>query len=312
MARKAFITGVTGQDGAYLSRLLLDKGYDVVGMMRRSSADNLSTHRLDWIGVTKHIRLMHGDILDLPSMIRLLQTEKPDEIYNLAAQSFVQTSFAQPVLTGSVTVPIACLVGIALAVAYSAPWFLRARAVPILDAVISATHFVVPAVAGLALGGAFQQAWIAPLAAFFFWNMGSHVVGALQDVDADRESRIATVGTLLGVRGGGWLAIGLYAVAGLLLGLVPLALPIDSSSGAIRAAGVALLVVGLPPLLTSRFIEATTRAAVVTLVGTLLLRTSIFGALDPLAALAIGAGFTCILIVGGGVAVRIAGAEEER
>ena len=103
MARKAFITGVTGQDGAYLSRLLLDKGYDVVGMMRRSSADNLSTHRLDWIGVTKHIRLMHGDILDLPSMIRLLQTEKPDEIYNLAAQSFVQTSFAQPVLTGSVT-----------------------------------------------------------------------------------------------------------------------------------------------------------------------------------------------------------------
>ena len=102
------------------------------------------------------------------------------------------------------------------------------------------------------------------------------------------------------------------AVAGLLLGLVPLALPIDSSSGAIRAAGVALLVVGLPPLLTSRFIEATTRAAVVTLIGTLLLRTSIFGALDPLAALAIGAGFTCILIVGGGVAVRIAGAEEER
>lgn len=120
-------------------------------------------------------------------------------------------------LTGSAVVPIACLVGIVFATAYSAPWFVRARAVPILDAAISATHFVIPAVAGLALGGDFRQAWVAPLAAFFFWNMGSHVVGALQDVDADRRSRIATVGTLLGVRGGGWFAISLYAVAGLLL-----------------------------------------------------------------------------------------------
>ena len=102
------------------------------------------------------------------------------------------------------------------------------------------------------------------------------------------------------------------AIAGLLLGLVPLALPIESSRDALRAAGVALLVVGLPPLLTSRFIEATTRAAVVTLSGTLLLRTSIFGALDPLAALAIGAGFTCILLVGGSVATRVSNAEEEQ
>jgi hypothetical protein len=102
------------------------------------------------------------------------------------------------------------------------------------------------------------------------------------------------------------------AIAGLLLGLVPLALPIESSSDALRAAGIALLVVGLPPLLTSRFIEATTRAAVVTLAGTMLLRTSIFGALDPLTAMAIGAGFTCILVVGGSVATRISTAEEER
>lgn len=100
------------------------------------------------------------------------------------------------------------------------------------------------------------------------------------------------------------------AIAGLLLGLVPLALPIESSSDALRAAGIALLVVGLPPLLTSRFIEATTRAAVVTLAGTMLLRTSIFGALDALTALAIGAGFTCILVVGGSVATRISNAEE--
>jgi 4-hydroxybenzoate polyprenyltransferase len=112
---------------------------------------------------------------------------------------------------------IACVVGLVFATVYSAPWLLRARSIPILDSVISATHFVIPAIAGLALGGELQHAWIAPLAAFFFWNMGSHVVGALQDVDADRQSQIATVGTLLGVRGGGWFAISLYAVAGLLL-----------------------------------------------------------------------------------------------
>lgn len=121
------------------------------------------------------------------------------------------------VLTGTAAVPIPVLVGVVFATMYSAPWFGRARAIPILDAVISATHFVVPAVAGLALGGGFQQAWVAPLAAFFFWNMGSHVVGALQDVEADRRSQIATVGTLFGVRGGGIFAISLYAVAGLLL-----------------------------------------------------------------------------------------------
>ena len=140
---------------------------------------------------------------DLPTLRRLLL--------------FVVSTAAIFVLTGFAAVPIVCFVGIALATAYSAPWFVRARAVPILDAIISATHFVAPAVAGLALGGTFQQAWVAPLAAFFFWNMGSHVVGALQDVEADRRSEISTVGTLLGVRSGGWFAIGLYAVAGLLL-----------------------------------------------------------------------------------------------
>lgn len=119
--------------------------------------------------------------------------------------------------TGSALVPIMCSVGIVSATIYSAPWLLRARAVPIVDATVSATHFVIPAVAGLALGGEFQEAWIAPLAAFYFWNMGSHVVGALQDVDADRRSSIATVGTALGVRGGGWFAISLYAAAGLFL-----------------------------------------------------------------------------------------------
>jgi lycopene cyclase domain-containing protein len=140
---------------------------------------------------------------DLPTLRRLL--------------FFAAASAVPLLLTGTAAVAIACFFGILFATLYSAPWLLRARAIPIVDAVISATHFVIPAAAGLALGGAFQQDWIAPLAAFFFWNMGSHVVGALQDVDADRRSRIATVGTMLGVRGGGWFAIALYAVAGLLL-----------------------------------------------------------------------------------------------
>jgi len=140
---------------------------------------------------------------DLPALRRLL----------LLASGSALVFF----LSGSLVVPLMCLLGIAAATMYSAPQFLRARAVPIFDSIISATHFVIPAVAGLALGGRFQSAWIAPLAAFFFWNMGSHVVGALQDVDADRRSRIATVGTLLGVRGGGWFAFALYAAAGALL-----------------------------------------------------------------------------------------------
>ena len=103
MARKAFITGVTGQDGAYLSQLLLSKGYDVIGMIRRSSSVEFVTHRLDWLGITNDIRLVHGDLLDLSSLVRLFQNEKPDEIYNLAAQSFVQASFSQPLLTGAST-----------------------------------------------------------------------------------------------------------------------------------------------------------------------------------------------------------------
>lgn len=120
-------------------------------------------------------------------------------------------------LTEQILVPLFCLLAIGSATIYSAPWFVRARAIPILDSVISATHFVLPALAGLMLGGSIQAAWVAPLTAFLLWNMASHVVGALQDVDADRHSGIATVGTLFGVRGGGWFAASLYAVAGLLL-----------------------------------------------------------------------------------------------
>lgn len=96
---KALITGVTGQDGSYLAELLLEKGYDVVGMLRRSSTVNFE--RIDHI--RDDIELAPGDLIDGASLVNVLREHEPDEIYNLAAQSFVQTSFGQPVLTGEVT-----------------------------------------------------------------------------------------------------------------------------------------------------------------------------------------------------------------
>jgi GDPmannose 4,6-dehydratase len=96
---KALITGITGQDGSYLADLLLSKGYDVVGMVRRASTENFE--RIDHI--RDRIRLVQGDLLDQLSLIRLLEEERPDEIYNLAAMSFVPTSWQQPVLTAEYT-----------------------------------------------------------------------------------------------------------------------------------------------------------------------------------------------------------------
>ena len=95
----ALITGITGQDGLYLGELLLDKGYDVIGMVRRSSTLNFER-----IGhLQDDVELVPGDLLDEVSMIHILRNHRPDEVYNLAAQSFVQTSFSQPVLTGETT-----------------------------------------------------------------------------------------------------------------------------------------------------------------------------------------------------------------
>ncbi|MEE9553346.1 MAG: GDP-mannose 4,6-dehydratase [candidate division Zixibacteria bacterium] len=93
---KALITGITGQDGSYLAELLLENGYDVYGMVRRSSTE--SFERIDHI--TDKITLVHGDLLDQLSMLTLIDEIRPDEIYNLAAQSFVPTSWKQPILTG--------------------------------------------------------------------------------------------------------------------------------------------------------------------------------------------------------------------
>ena len=97
------ITGVTGQDGAYLSQLLLQKGYRVIGMMRRSASSDVVGERLRWLGVLDEIELVDADLVDLASLIRLIQTYQPDEVYNLAAQSFVAASWNQPLLTGQVT-----------------------------------------------------------------------------------------------------------------------------------------------------------------------------------------------------------------
>jgi GDPmannose 4,6-dehydratase len=97
------ITGVTGQDGAYLSRFLLEKGYRVIGMLRRSASSDVVGERLRWLGVIDQVELVDGDLLDVSGMIRLLRTYQPDEVYNLGAQSFVAASWNQPLLTGQVT-----------------------------------------------------------------------------------------------------------------------------------------------------------------------------------------------------------------
>lgn len=99
MASKALITGITGQDGSYLAELLLDKGYEVIGLHRRSST--VTFERISHL--TDHLALVPADLLDESSLIRVLKDHRPNEVYNLAAQSFVQTSFAQPILTGEVT-----------------------------------------------------------------------------------------------------------------------------------------------------------------------------------------------------------------
>jgi len=95
----ALITGITGQDGSYLAESLLDKGYDVIGMVRRSSTVNYE--RIAHI--QRSIQFVNGDLLDQMSLIDAVKEHNPDEVYNLAAQSFVQTSFGQPVLTGETT-----------------------------------------------------------------------------------------------------------------------------------------------------------------------------------------------------------------
>lgn len=100
MSKHALITGITGQDGAYLSRLLLNKGYEVHGLLARRGSDTL--WRLRELGIDNDVRLIDGDLNDLSSLIRAMETSQAQEVYNLGAQSFVGTSWQQPVLTAQV------------------------------------------------------------------------------------------------------------------------------------------------------------------------------------------------------------------
>ncbi|HEY0487932.1 MAG TPA: GDP-mannose 4,6-dehydratase [Telluria sp.] len=101
--KKALITGITGQDGAYLAQLLLEKGYRVTGTFRRTSSVNF--WRIEELGIDAHpnLNLVEYDLTDLSSAIRLMQSSEPDEVYNLAAQSFVGVSFEQPLATAGIT-----------------------------------------------------------------------------------------------------------------------------------------------------------------------------------------------------------------
>jgi GDPmannose 4,6-dehydratase len=96
---KALITGITGQDGSYLAEFLLEKGYQVIGMVRRTSTTNFDRIR----DIQDKIILTQGDLLDQVSLVDIMKQHQPDEVYNLAAQSFVPTSWSQPVLTGQFT-----------------------------------------------------------------------------------------------------------------------------------------------------------------------------------------------------------------
>jgi GDPmannose 4,6-dehydratase len=100
MTKNALITGITGQDGAYLAQLLISKGYTVFGLLARRSTDTM--WRLDELGIRSELRILNGDMIDTSSLVRAVSKSQPDEIYNLAAQSFVGTSWDQPVFTAEV------------------------------------------------------------------------------------------------------------------------------------------------------------------------------------------------------------------
>ncbi|MGW8192444.1 GDP-mannose 4,6-dehydratase [Sphingomonas hankookensis] len=103
MTKRALITGITGQDGAYLAQHLLAQGYEVHGAVRRSSHGGVADHRLVWLGVLDDVVLHDANLVDMASLARLIDQVEPDEFYNLAAQSFVATSWQQPILTTQVT-----------------------------------------------------------------------------------------------------------------------------------------------------------------------------------------------------------------
>jgi len=100
MKKVALVTGITGQDGAYLSKLLIEKDYTVYGLISRST--RYAFANLDYIGVTGHVNFIDGDLVDEASLLNAIRRTRPDEVYNLAAQSFVGTSWDQPMRTTDV------------------------------------------------------------------------------------------------------------------------------------------------------------------------------------------------------------------
>ena len=103
MTKTAFITGINGQDGSYLAEFLIEKGYVVWGILKRNSVAENQTYRIDQIRNHPNLKLVYGDLIDLASLVKVLQRAQPDEIYNLAAQSHVRVSFDQPIYTAQVT-----------------------------------------------------------------------------------------------------------------------------------------------------------------------------------------------------------------
>lgn len=101
--KRALITGIAGQDGAYLAELLVSKGYAVFGMVRRRGVGGQEDERLRWLGVAERVRFVDGDLSDLSTLMRAVEETAPDEVYNLAAQSLVKTSWNQPIATASAT-----------------------------------------------------------------------------------------------------------------------------------------------------------------------------------------------------------------
>ena len=103
MSKKALITGITGQDGAYLAQLLIAKGYEVTGLVRRSSGHDAAPYRLKWLGIADQVRLVDGDLTEALGLLQVVKELQPDEVYNLAAQSFVNMSWREPALTAGIT-----------------------------------------------------------------------------------------------------------------------------------------------------------------------------------------------------------------
>lgn len=101
--KTALITGITGQDGAYLAQLLLSKGYAVHGILRRSASADVIGARLNFLGILQDVQMHDANLTDITSLLRVIEAVRPDEVYNLGAQSFVKTSWQQPILTGTVS-----------------------------------------------------------------------------------------------------------------------------------------------------------------------------------------------------------------